>query len=414
MEYFFSLTIIILGAINAIRMAGYFILGDIYDAVHQYKMSKITHSKEPLLSVLIAAHNEELVIGRCLDSILKNHYPHVQIIVIDDGSTDRTSKVVREYKRRYHLKNLTLVIQKNQGKAAALNNALRNTAKGSLVMSLDADSVLAPDAFANAVKYFEDPAVIASAGNVRIFWSPTLLGLIQVIEYLLGYRLKKAFSILNNEYIIGGIGAVFRRSAIESVGFYDTDTLTEDIDLTMKLAIKGNRNQKIIYAPDVLCWTESVMSLEGLFRQRFRWKFGRFQTLVKHRSMFFNSDKIYTKRLTWLQLPFVLFSELTFLFDPIFICYLLYLSYHYQETSSIQGVFFFLAFYTIATIISDQYLTSIQKASLILVAPLAYIFFFVVSIVEYVGLIKCLIKSDEILHPSKQKVFKWEHVARAG
>jgi biofilm PGA synthesis N-glycosyltransferase PgaC len=410
-ELSFIYIIVILGIINAIRMTFCFILGDIYD--HTMARSKSNRRYMPLVSIVVAAYNEEKVILRTLMSLSQIIYKRYEIIVIDDGSKDKTSEIVKSYINESKLENITLVRQANGGKAVALNNGIKNFAKGSLIMTLDADSIIANDAVQNAVNYFKDDKVAAVASNVRIIKSNTFLGIIQYIEYLMAHRLKKAFTVLNNEYIAGGIGSTFRKSIMKKVGYYDTDTITEDIDLTMKILRNGNKENKVIFGSDVICLTESVLSLKDLYKQRFRWKYGRFQTMFKNKSMFLNRSAIYTKRLTFLQLPFVIYSELAFLMDLFLITFVIYISFKYHETSSLLGIFAFLAFYSFIAIISDEYLTIKEKINSIFYIPFAYLFFFVISIVEYIALLKSIRDYKGIVYAKEINKCGWEHVERA-
>jgi cellulose synthase/poly-beta-1,6-N-acetylglucosamine synthase-like glycosyltransferase len=411
-ETVFTYLIVILGCINAIRMAAYFILADIYDLVSLVKPHPGLNYR-PFVSVVVAAYNEEKAIIKTLNSIIfGSNYSNFEVIVVDDGSKDKTYRLVQDYIHEYQIEKIRLIRQENGGKATALNNGIKNYAKGEIIMCLDADSLLANDAISKAVKYFADDKVAAVASNVRIIQSHTLLGVIQYIEYLMGHRLKRAYTVLNNEYIIGGIGSTFRKSVLENVNYYDTDTITEDIDLTMKILNKGNKNTKVIFASDIVCFTQSVVSLKDLYKQRYRWKYGRFQTLFKNKNMFFNFSKKYTKLLTFIQLPFVLYSEFSFLIDPLLIGFLLYLTLRYHETSSALGVFVFLGFYTAVTIFTDEYLTLKEKCVSLLYAPFAYMFFFIISIVEYKALIQSIINIKGILKAREINQCGWEHVAR--
>ena len=413
-EIILAYLIIILGTINAIRMSFLFISGDVYDCFWARNKRKfVKKNYRPLISIIIAAYNEEKVIKRTLDSIYASKYRNFEVVIVDDGSKDRTGRIVKRFKNN-KLRNLTLVSQENGGKAIALNNALKNYVKGNLIMTLDADSVLANDALKKVIVYFCNPKVVAVASNVKIIKQNSLLGIIQYIEYLLGYRLKKAYTVLNNEYIIGGIGSTFRKSAIKHVNYYDTDTVTEDIDLTMKIIAKGNKNNKVIYASDVICYTEPAMNVSDLFKQRYRWKFGRFQTLYKNVGLFFNRSKIYSKPLTFLQLPFVIYSELAFLIDPILVTFIIYLCIKYRETASLLGVFSFLAFYVILAIVSDEHLSHKERIYFIIFAPLSYFFFFIISLVEYAALVKSIIRYKGIIYAREIGKCGWEHVDRIG
>jgi biofilm PGA synthesis N-glycosyltransferase PgaC len=411
-ETFLIYTIVVLGVVNSIKTAFYYILGDIYGLI-RLSLEKGDPNYAPLISIIVPAYNEEVFVLRTLKSILDNKYKPVEIIVVDDGSKDKTGNIVEDYVKNNNIKNVVLVRQQNCGKARALNNGIINHAHGSLIMSLDADSILTKDAVSNAVNYFRDEKVSAIAANVRINKTDSFLGIIQYIEYLIGHRFKRAFSVINNEYIIGGVGSTFRKSTLKMVNYYDTDTITEDIDLTMKILRLGNKNNKVLFASDVVCFTESVMTFRDLYKQRLRWKYGRFQTLFKNKNLFFNLSGKYTIALTFFQLPFVIYSELTFLLDPILIGFMVYLSVKYHEPASLLGVFIFLAFYSFLIIATDEYLTVKEKILSFLYTPFTYLFVFVVSIVEYIALLKSIVDYKGIIHAKEIDRCGWEHVARA-
>lgn len=403
--------IIFFGAINVIRMCALFILSDWYGVTFA-RLHRNTHFR-PKVTVLIPAYNEAGVIGRTILSVSKSEYKNFIVIVIDDGSTDGTYNAAQKMVTTLKLKNVTILRQRNKGKAHALNYALQNFCHSPLVMTLDADSMIHPKALGNAVTYFSDKNIVALAANVRIMKSKTLLGISQQVEYLMGYHLKKAYTVLNNEYIIGGIGACFRRKTLKKIGYYDTDTITEDIDVTMKMLMDGNKKHRVVYGSDVLCFTEQVLSIPALFKQRYRWKFGRFQTLFKHKALFFNTQNRYTKLLTFLQLPFVLYSELTFLLDPLFWGFLIYFSVKYNDVTSYQWMFLFLGFYTVSMIIIDEYSSIREKVEFLLVAPISYLIFFSISLVEYLCLVSSIIHVHGIIFAKELKKCSWAHVQRS-
>ncbi len=333
MEYIPYL-IIFFGVLNLIRM-GLFIIGsDLYDLKDSFiKRKKSKRGSLPYFTVVVPAHNEQETILRNVTSILKSDYPmnKVQIVVVDDGSTDDTKNILNKFRRENNVKNLVLVFQKNQGKARALNNGIKKYAKGKLVMCLDGDSFIAPDALRNAAKYFRDDRVKALASNVRIIETGTFLNLVQRFEYLICYQMKKAQTFFNVEYIIGGIGSTFRRDMLEKINYYDGDTITEDIDLTMKILQNGNKENRVIYGSDVISYTESVLSIKDLTKQRFRWKWGRSQTFFKNWNMFFSTDKRSSKWLTWVYLPYALFSDIAFFLEPLMIGYIAYIVIIYGD-----------------------------------------------------------------------------------
>lgn len=413
MQFFFAL-ILFFGFVNVIRMFSLFCASFWYDITKIITHPRLTYYK-PWVTVIITAFNEEKVIERSLTSVYESEYTKLRIIVANDGSTDKTVSTVKRFIRSHPERKhrISIISRKNGGKATIINTVLRKYVSTPLVMVLDADSRLSADALNHATQYFRERNVVALAANVRIMKHPQLLGLIQYIEYLMGHQLKKAYTAVNNEYIIGGIGSMFRVSTLKKVGLFDTNTLTEDIDLSMKIIARGNKRNKVIFASDVICFTEPVDSLYGLFRQRFRWKFGRLQAIAKQKNLLFNSDAKYTKLLTFVQLPFVVYSELTFLLDPLFLSCIIYFLFKYQDFQTIQSIFFFFGFYTAAALISDQYTTFREKIILTCIAPLSYVLFLMISIVEYLTLLKCLSQISHIFDHQSNRC-SWIPVQRIG
>lgn len=407
--------IIFFGSINLIRM-GLFIIGSDYyelrEFLHKKRQKKI--SPLPVISIFIPTHNEEGTIVRAVDSIVHNNYPlhKLRIVVIDDGSTDNTRKNLIQYKKYNNIRNLMYVFQKNQGKARALNSGIKKYAKGTLMMCLDGDSYLAPNALSNAVRYFSDKRVMALASNVKIRPTGQFLNLVQQFEYLICYQMKRAQSFFNIEYIIGGIGSVFRRKFIEQIGCYDGDTITEDIDLTMKILQHGNKNYRVIYGSDVVAYTESVLSIKDLLKQRFRWKWGRSQTFYKNRNLFFNSNTIFTKALTFFYLPYAIFCDIAFFFEPFMIGYIFYIVIHYGDIITLISALFVISIYLVINVFMETTLTLRQKLQLIPLVPSMYFFFYILSFVEYFALIKMMITLPSLKSSLKKNMCNWTHVTR--
>lgn len=264
-----------------------------------------------LVSVVIAAHNEETMIVATLDSIGRSTHPLVEVLVADDASTDMTSQLVREYQLGHPEMDLQMVqMPTNVGKGEALNAALRQHARGQFVMTVDADSLLEPDAIANALSYFDNPNVAGVAANVQILQTTrTVLGILQRFEHMIGYRSKKLYSLLNCEFVVGGVASTYRMSVLRKVGFYDTDTLTEDIGLSAKITSLGNKRFRMIYGADVVAQTEGVLTLRALSKQRLRWKYGSIQNLIKYRGMMLNPSRRYTRTLTLYRMPMAVIEE---------------------------------------------------------------------------------------------------------
>ncbi|HEV2343931.1 MAG TPA: bifunctional polysaccharide deacetylase/glycosyltransferase family 2 protein [Actinocrinis sp.] len=262
---------------------------------------------EPV-SVIVPAYNEEAGIEATLISLLDNEHP-MEIIVVDDGSTDGTSAIVR----RFANDGVRLIRQPNAGKPAALNNGMAN-ARGRIMVLLDGDTVFAPDAIHQLVQPFSDPGIGAVSGNAKVANRTGLLGRWQHIEYVVGFNLDRRFYDLAGcmPTVPGAIGA-FRREALADVGGLSDSTLAEDTDLTMAIIRAGWR---VVYAQDAIAWTEAPASLGQLWKQRYRWSYGTMQAMWKHRRSVFDGGG--SGRLGRRGLPYlVLFQILLPLLAPL-------------------------------------------------------------------------------------------------
>jgi biofilm PGA synthesis N-glycosyltransferase PgaC len=395
-----------------------FLIGsDIYNTkdffYRKSRKMELTPEELPNFTVIIPAHNEEGGVITCVESVLSSSYPtnKLDVVVMDDGSTDSTYKVLQEYKNNQKVDNLRIYTQKNGGKANALNSVLRKGVRGELVMCLDSDSSIHPDALYEAAQYFTDKKVVALAANVKVRPMNTILNFTQRIEYMMSYQFKRALTQYNIEYIIGGIGSVFRKRELEMVGHYDTDTMTEDIDLTMKLIRLGNKENRVIYGPKVIAYTDSVMSISGLIKQRFRWKYGRAQTFFKNKDVFFNTDKKYTKRLTFLYMPFIVFTDIAYIIEPLLMGYLLYISVLYKDPYTIIIAFLIMTTFVILNVLSEDTTKLSERVKLALLAPSMFVLFHIINFVEYVALIKSLLGVNKIRKRIDQGC-TWTHVER--
>jgi len=381
---------------------------DIYNLKIRSKRNK-PNDYLPKISVVIPAYNEQESIAKCITSVFEADYDQdkLEVIVVCDGSTDKTLAVVENFKKQFNLSNLKVVTQPNLGKAHALNNGMKNHATGELVMCLDADSFLEKTALQKVVRYFQDEKVMAVAANVKITRDKGLLNLIQQFEYLICYQMKRAQSQFNIEYIIGGIGSTFRKSHFEKVGYYDANTVTEDIDLTMKILREGNKKVKVTYASDVICYTQACVSINDLIKQRSRWKWGRYQTFLKNKEMFFSSDENFSKGLSWFYLPFALWNDLTFVFEPIILVFIATISIVFRDPLILLSSLVVMTFYLVMNILSEDTISLTTKLRMVLISPLMYFLFFVLSYVEYIALISSLIKLPSLQSSLSNNSNKW-------
>ncbi len=231
---------------------------------------------EPLVSIIIPAHNEEKVIATALDSLLETDYKDKEIIVVDDGSTDHTADIVSGYLR----KNLVLLRRPRGGKASALNYGLAY-ANGEIIVMVDSDSAIRIDSIRKLVRNFENNNVVAVAGNVKVGNRGRVFSALQSLEYIREINLRRsAFDLLNTIYVVPGAIGAFRTDVLRATGAYDTDTIVEDMDLTLKIL---KTRKRILYEKEAVSYTEAPESIREWVRQRRRWYGGTLQTIFKHR-----------------------------------------------------------------------------------------------------------------------------------
>jgi cellulose synthase/poly-beta-1,6-N-acetylglucosamine synthase-like glycosyltransferase/peptidoglycan/xylan/chitin deacetylase (PgdA/CDA1 family) len=230
----------------------------------------------PGVSVIVPAYNEELGIAAAVRSLVRSDYPVLEVVVVDDGSSDGTAAAVEAL----GLPNVRLVRQQNGGKPSALNTGIA-AARHDVLVLVDGDTVFEPDALRALVAPFADPAVGAVSGNTKVGNRGGLLGRWQHIEYVIGFNLdRRMFDVLQCMPTIPGAIGAFRRQVLAQVGGVSDDTLAEDTDLTMAICRAGWR---VVYAPGARAWTEAPASLGELWRQRYRWCYGTMQAMWKHR-----------------------------------------------------------------------------------------------------------------------------------
>jgi peptidoglycan-N-acetylglucosamine deacetylase len=238
----------------------------------------------PRVAVLIPAFNEETVIVRTIRSVLNSDYKNLHIIVIDDGSPDRTAEVAREaYAAEIAAGRVQVLSKPNGGKAAALNYALDRLTE-EIYVGIDADTVIATDAISKLIPHFEDPRIGAMAGNAKVGNRVNLWTRWQALEYITSQNFeRRALDLFHIVTVVPGAIGAWRTAPVKAAGGYPINTVAEDADLTMNLLEQGFR---VDYEDRSLAFTEAPIDAKGLMRQRFRWSFGTLQAVWKHRAAF--------------------------------------------------------------------------------------------------------------------------------
>lgn len=283
----------------------------------------------PSISMLAPAYNEAATITESVHSLLTLYYPNLEVIIVNDGSKDKTLEVLKEqfalapihsiYRRQIETKpvrglyrsrshpNLLVVDKENGGKADALNTGLQ-MAIGDLVCSIDADSLIEPDALLRLIRPFlMSDDVLAAGGTIRVANGSRVQGGrvvatsaprravpgFQVIEYLRAFLFGRlGWNRLGGNLIISGAFGLFRREAMIAAGGYAHDTVGEDMELVLRLRRRGCEThgpQQVDFIPDPVAWTEAPDSLQVLGRQRDRWHRGLADVMWRHRQLLFNS-----------------------------------------------------------------------------------------------------------------------------
>lgn len=263
-------------AISILRLSLRLLLSLSYNLTRQARECE----SPPMISVIVPAYNEEVTIKDCIESLLELDYTPHEIIVVDDGSTDKTLEIAR----RFQNSKVRVTHQENRGKANALNTGIL-LSRGELVLTVDADTTLDKNSLnLIAYRFKSNNRLGAIAGNVKATVDPGLLNTIQAAEYTTGINLvRKAQSMLKCVMVVPGPIAALKKEAVERVSFFSDDTFAEDFDITMKILKAG---YDVEYEDKAIAYTSAPKNIEDLMKQRRRWYRGMIQVLDKNRDMY--------------------------------------------------------------------------------------------------------------------------------
>ncbi|MCA9349024.1 glycosyltransferase family 2 protein, partial [Candidatus Saccharibacteria bacterium] len=410
----------IIGYFYLLHMLIFTLGGNLYDLkrIRQQRkqIKKPKNAPKPFISVVIAAYNEEAVIENTLKSLIRSNYPKskFEVLIANNNSHDATAKIVRDFKRKHPSYQIRLIDRRNNfGKGKSLNYAIKNYVKGDLLVVYDADTIVEPDTLRNGAAYFDNPEIIGVASNVRILPQAKLLTLLQMFEYIIAYRSKKFYTFIDSEMVIGGVGSFYRRSSIDIYGSYDDLTTTEDIGLSMKIRAQAGRQEKMVYAADVLAHTEAVQTFMQLLKQRYRWKMGMLQNLWLNSSKIVKNRQQQPKALVAYRLPLAFVSEALLVLEPVLLTTAIMLSLVLGTPWIFLGAWMTITIYSLFALWSDEHLKFKHKLRYSLAAPIMYFLYYTMSFIQFASLVKCLLNYKQIIG-QKSTGNTWVSPSRTG
>lgn len=241
----------------------------------------------PTVTVVVPAYNEEKVITKTIRTILASTYKNLSVLVVNDGSTDDTEAVVK--KGFANDPRVKIITQRNGGKWKAANTAF-SMVTSEIVVAIDADTLVDPDAIGYLIQNLADPEVAAVAGNVKVGNERKLLTKLQAIEYVTSQNIdRRAFELFNGMMVVPGAIGAWRTDVVRDVGFYSADTMTEDADLTVSILRAGYR---VVFEERAYTYTEAPESIRAFLAQRLRWTLGMMQTAWKHKGSIWQRTRV--------------------------------------------------------------------------------------------------------------------------
>jgi cellulose synthase/poly-beta-1,6-N-acetylglucosamine synthase-like glycosyltransferase len=345
----------------------------IYDS---YKMPKVL----PKVTVIIPAYNEEEGIISTIKSVLEVDYPKdkMEVMVVDDGSKDST------YKKALSVKDsrLSVYTKSNGGKATALNFGIKK-AKGSLIVTMDADSTVAKDALIKMIPFFSNQRIMCVSPSILVDKPRGILQRVQQIEYLLGVFLRRAFASVNALHITPGAFSAYRKDFFEKYGGFEVGNLTEDMEMALRIQYNGYRIESSDYS---LAYTTAPNKFLPLLKQRRRWYFGLARNFMKY-------SEIFSRKFGEMGLIVLPTAVLTIFFSIFLTSYILINSLlDLKRTFNLlQGINFnFMSWFKLADFTLSTYLTSIFSNPIMIFAII-----FVALLIFYMVFAKKRLQKEE-------------------
>ncbi len=346
--------------------------------LYVHRPLKQSSNYSPFVSIVVPAWNESVGLGKTIESIINSNYKNLEVIIVNDGSTDNTNEVALGYTQNFS--NVRLIDKENGGKSSALNLGIKNS-YGEIIITIDADSYIYPDAISYLISSLENQEIDGAIGKIVVGNRNNFIGVIQYFEYLFGFHSKKSQEILNSIYILPGALTALRKNAIESVGYFEDYSKTEDFDISIKLKSEGH---KITYVDDAICITEGASDFKGLLNQRTRWRHGFLQCIIHRKEFLVQTKKGYY--LTFVELPFALLGIIDILLYPLLLGFIIF-SILTISSSAIFVLSYLVLPYSYLLLMDKDLLKNLRLLKYFALIP---ILFSIVNAIEFVALIKSL------------------------
>ena len=322
-----------------------------YNKDKKKKKPLFTNTELPKVTVIIPAFNEEESIGQTIESIIASDYPKgkLQIIVVNDGSKDKTLEIARKYESKI----LKVYTKTNGGKATALNLGIKK-ATGDIIFSMDADTFVSSHCVREMTRYFKNPDVMSVTPSMMIYHPKGLLQRIQQAEYLFGLFIRKAFNSVDAIHVTPGAFSAYRKTFFDKYGGYDEKNITEDLEMSLRIQYEG---YSIEYSPESPAYTIAPNKFKPLMIQRRRWYTGLMRNTWKYKKIFspkYGDLGVFVLPIAWISIFFSVFLINYMVIKALFkvqeeIAFLASINFDFTSLFGMGYFFFERLFFTIFT-----------------------------------------------------------------
>jgi len=285
--------------------------------MYSHKEKKEQKSKTPLVSIAIPAFNEEEGIESTLESVVRLDYPEnkLEIIIINDGSTDKTAQRIKNFIKKNPGSNIKLINKKNEGKAAALNTALE-ICKGELFACVDGDTTVDKDSLKNMMWRFQKKNTAAVISTIKVKNPDNMYGKIQRMEYLMAVLMRNLMTFTKTLHVTPGALSVYRTKILIKHGGFDKNNITEDFEIAMRLK---SLDYDVELEKNSVVYTNVPSNINSFWRQRIRWSRGFIHNHVKYKHMVLNKKH---GNMGMFQLPLNIIAPILLITSIVVIAYM--------------------------------------------------------------------------------------------